>query len=563
MQYSVSAHAAVPWERPLLPVRQYTVSLPGKNSHTRRFAELDVISRLPAWAASFLFILFSALVIPLAGIQDDEALFAVPFWQSLGRQFEVRVFHHGIPLMLISYLGTLKTALYWPLFRHLPVTAWTVRLPMVLAGGISVFFFFKLLRQSSPAAAILGSFFLATDPTFLLTNTFDWGPVALEHLLLITGCYALVRFSQKGRAADLALGFFLFGLALWNKALFLWALSGLMAAAIVVFAHALRKAASRRNLSTAVVAFLLGSLPFVLYNLRRHGATLGENVHLDLASVPVKWVQFENAANGNALFAFIAEEDYVEPAKPLNSVGHIPAWIQIHLGRTRKTGFLYVFSGALILVPLWWKSRAARFSLVFMAVAGGTMILTKDAGGAAHHIVLLWPFPVIFVATALAGLPWRWLVAVTGIAVVAMNILVLNQYLFQFERNGAAGNFTDALFPLSQRLQSYNDRDTYVIDWGIVNSVQLSNKGHLRLFFASDPLMTDTPTGTQQAQLLTMVSDPRAVFVGHVTSREAFVGVGARLERFAGEHGFRRRVVETIPDSNGRPVFEIARFEPF
>ena len=512
--------------------------------------------------ATGIYILLSLLMIPYAGVQDDEALFAVPFWQSLGRRFEIRAFHHSIPLMLISYLGTLKTALYWVLLKVFDPNIWTVRVPMALVGALTVYFFYRLLQRSSPRVAILGTVLLATEPTFLLTNTFDWGPVGLEHLLLVSGCYSLACFRDTQKLKDLSIGFFLLGLALWNKALFLWALSGAVMGALIVFWPEVRAAMTRRNLTAASLAFVLGAFPFILFNLRRPGATVGENVHLDTAALSSKWLQVENAANGNALFGFIAEEDFADSPKRMTSAtGRTAAWIQRSLGSYRKTGFLYAFAALLACFPLWKGSRAAKFSLIFLLVAGGLMMLTKDAGGAAHHIVLLWPFPIVFVAVSLVALPWRWLAALAGTALVALNLLVINQYLFQFERNGAAGNFSDALFQLARSLPRYHVERIYVIDWGIANSVQLSNRGQLPLRFASDPLMNDSPDSTQRGQLLAMLSDPQAVFVDHVISREVFAGVGTRLQRFADSNGFKREMLETVADSNTRPVFEIFRFQ--
>ena len=221
----------------------YTVGLPGKSSHTDLDPASDFTHRLSCWSAVCLSILLSAMLIPYAGIQDDEALFASPLYYPLGRELQLRAFHHDVPLMIMSYLGTLKTMLYW---RWLPLfgsSVWAVRLPMVFAGAITVFFFYRLILLSGPRSATrsaalaagLGAFLLATDPVFLMTNTFDWGPVALEHVLLVTGCFLLAAFARKRtQIAYLAGGFFLFGLALWDKALFLWALSGITVAAVVV-----------------------------------------------------------------------------------------------------------------------------------------------------------------------------------------------------------------------------------------------------------------------------------------------------------------------------------------
>jgi dolichyl-phosphate-mannose-protein mannosyltransferase len=515
------------------------------------------------WLACCLFILLSLLLIPHAGIQDDESLFALPLWLPVESQFEIRIFHHTVALMIASYLGTLKTCIYWPIFKFVGSGVFAVRVPMLLAGAASVYFFFKLLlRCGPPAAACLGALLLASEPTFLLTNTFDWGPVALEHLLLITGGYALVRFvqGQRNEPKFLAIGFFLFGLALWNKALFLWALSGMAVGAATVFWPEVRKT-TRRHAVTAAVFFLAGALPFVVFNLRRTGATVSENAHIETAHFAGKWLQLGNAANGSSLFAFMAAEDYAGPPKPMLSFeARVTFWIHEHLGEHRKTGFFYVFGALLLLVPWWWRSLAARFSLVFLLVAWGMMAGTKGAGGAAHHLVLLWPFPLLFAAQTVAQIRWQWLKWATGTGMVLMNLLVVNQYLYQFNRNGAAGNFTDALFPLAGALDRYRSGNIYTIDWGMFNSMEVASRGTLPLRAAGDPLMTDSPTPAEQAQLRAMLADAGGVFLGHVPEREAFRGTGARLDRFAESLGYHREVVTVVADSNGRPVFEIFQF---
>ncbi len=520
-----------------------------------------------AWIAVSLYIALSLLMIPYAGVQDDEALFALPLWERVGPAFEIRVFHHNLPLMLMSYLGTLKTLVYWPLFKLFGSGVWTVRLPVVLAGAATIFLFYQLLSKSlsgpgAGAAAAWGTLLLATDPTFLLTNTFDWGPVALEHLLLTGGCSSALLFARQKFLGHLATSFFLFGLALWNKAVFLWALGGLGAATLLVFYGELRELASRRSLAVAATAFVLGAFPFILYNIRQTGATVGENLHLETGRIGQKWLQLELAASGTSLFGVIAAEDDWPAPKVVHSVpGRVAKWVRERLGQHRETGFVWAFAGFLALVPFWWHSRAARFALVFIVAAWNLMVLTKDAGAAAHHDVLLWPFPILFVAAAMGRMPWRWLTRACGMTLVAMNLLVLNQYLYQFARNGAAGSFTDALFPLKGALEKYRGRHLYVIDWGMMYSMDLASQGKLGLKSAVDPLLKDDPNEIERGQLTRLLSDPDAIFVAHVAGKEAFPGVGARLERFAASLGLRKQVAEIVTDSNGRPVFELVRYQ--
>ncbi len=169
-----------------------------------------------------------------------KLFFLFLFFPTLPKTYDFPSLPHHIPLMVISYIGALKTLLYWPIFRILGANPWTLRLPVVLVGAITIFFFVHLASVSGGArAAAIGAFLLATDPVFLLTNTFDWGPVALEHVFLVTGCWLVYRFGHKSgsdaRIWNLAAGFFCWGLALWNKAIFVWALSGVVAGGVLVF----------------------------------------------------------------------------------------------------------------------------------------------------------------------------------------------------------------------------------------------------------------------------------------------------------------------------------------
>jgi len=542
---------------------------------------------LRAAVASVLFLLLSVLMLPYPGIQDDEVLFTTPLYLHIEKQFRVRILHHDLFLMVMSYIGALKTMLFAPVFAAFGANRWSLRLPVVLFGAATVFLFYLLAERANlfelgrgSRAATLGALLLATDPVFLLTNTFDWGPVALEHLLLVTAAFCLLRFGQtcdteteRNLISGLTLGFFCLGLALWNKAIFIWSLCGLSVATLLVFPGEIRRLSTRRHWRLAAVAFLVGALPLIVYNLRHKSATLSENAHFDARGPAAKWTQLESALNGSSLFGYMVSEEWRPQPKPaLSAVGRASTWLRERLGERLQTGFYYALGLLIVAVPLWWSSRAARFSLVFCAVTWLAMALTKDAGGSAHHVVLLWPFPVLFAAIAISnlarfqapavkrGFPWGAGAALLlGVALVTMNLVVLNQYLVQFERNGPAETFTDAIYRLSDDLRAFDRRPIYVIDWGMLNVLAFLHQGRLDLKAGSEPLMTDAPSELQEKVLRLMISDPEAVFVGHVAGEEMFPKVNQRLDRAAQRLGFRKQVLKTVADSNGRPRFEIFR----
>jgi hypothetical protein len=249
----------------------------------------------------------------------------------------------------------------------------------------------------------------------------------------------------------------------------------------------------------------------------------------------------------------------MEPAKPVRGVaGGLSERIRDAVGEWRHSGFYYILGALLLLLPLWWRFRAAWFSLVFCGVAWIWMALTHDAGASAHHVVLLWPFPILFASAALRRMP-GFALFLAGLAMAGSNLLVTNQYFYQFQRYGAYGTFTDAIFPLSQALDDTAGNTVYVIDWGMFDSLNLLHRGRLKLRNASGSLTPEKPSPSEVEDVERMLLDPQGVFVGHVKGQEAFERVGEHLDARAQAAGFRREILRTIPDTNGRPMFEISR----
>ncbi len=507
-----------------------------------------------------LFLLLGTLLIPRAGLEVDETLFATPLYHHLSADFELGILHHKVPVMLIAYIGTLKTLLCWPILRFCAPSPFTIRLPMVVVGSATILLFFLLADSlAGRAAAALAAVLLATDPTFLLTDTFDWGPVALEHLLLVGGCLAMA--SRRS-----TLGCFLFGLALWNKATFVWALSGLAAAALVAYwPQCSRRLRDRRFVIRCALAFLAGALPLLLFNLHRTGATLHSTKGISTEEVGLKFHELRGAADGSGLFGYLASEDGTtpQPKFPSSRSGRIALWLRDHLGEFHSSLFPYAIVLAILAAPLWWRSparRAGLFAIVFCIVTFLGMAVTRGAGIGIHHTSLLWPLPQLLVGVALSALRPRWIAGVMAAAFVIANLLVINQYLVQLDRNGAEGTFTDAIYPLSNALPHSANDTVYIADWGMYETLEYLHQGRLPLHYSPSLLVSERPTAVQLHAIAAMIADPDGLFVTHVAEREIFKGVRDRIQAAAASAGYSKHVIQTISDSNGRPVFELWRF---
>ncbi len=524
-----------------------------------------------ALAACVLSLLTGCLFLARLGVQNDEALFANGIYKPYAVAYLYRIGHSHLPLMLMSYLGTLKSWIYRPIFQVFGTGIEAMRAPMLLAGVASIWLFYLLLRRvAGERAAIVGCGLLATDSLYLLTVCFDWGPVALQHLLLVAGMLLLVRFYQQGSHAALAWGCFLLGLGMWDKALEIWMLGGLGVAAILIVPRQILGLLTPRRLAIATLAFALGALPLIVYNIGRHGATFRGNTTRDTSDVAGKARLLRATAEGNGLFSWLNMEDWQTqaPHLPRGPVESASARISAFGGHTRHSLLFYGFLLALLLAPLARGNalRAILFALVAMIVAWVQMAVTANTGGSVHHAILLWPLPQMVIAVSFAAASRRLktagIPALAAILAVMMisGLLVTNEYYALIVRNGGAQNWTDAIFPLSDYLKGASSSNIFCVDWGMIDSLRLLNRGKLPLRLGTDPIMKRELTGADREFLAKTISPPDHLFINHTREFEFFTGVNDKLIKFAADAGYHREVLTVISDSNRRPVYEVYRF---
>jgi hypothetical protein len=359
--------------------------------------------------------------------------------------------------------------------------------------------------------------------------------------------------------------FFCFGLALWNKGLFIWTLSALAVAAILVYPREIVRYISARRVASAAAGFLIGGLPLILFNLQEPLLSVRENSALDLPGLPGKAELLLATADGSALFGWLIHEDHEAelPRTPLTTLDRAATALSETAGHRRKGILPFVWLASLALLPFLWRTRArkpALFALVVTAAAWIQMASTQKGGGGVHHTILLWPFPIMMVAVIFAQIRKIPALAVVGL-LVAGNLLVLNQYYVQVRRNGGTVNWSDASTVLAERLQAQRPPRIYVVDWGIFDTLRLWSRGTLPIELINEPFSAEPEPG-QDVRAAEALASRTAVFVTHTEGNEVFAGNRERLLRRAAERGLRGEAVETISDRNQRPRFEIWRFHP-
>jgi hypothetical protein len=533
--------------------------------------------KLPRWPAAILPLLFFCLglaFLPLVGIQDDEVLFATAvFHVPTSTVFDTHVFHREIPLMLLSYLGALKSWIYFPILMRIRPSYLTVRLPVLLIGTVTIWLFIWFLeRTHGRRVAWVGGVLLATDTIYLLTTCFDWGPVALQHLLALGGLALLLKFSATGKRSTLFWGFFLFGVALWDKALFLWFFGGLVVATAMVFPRELWSRCTPKNLGLAAAGLFLGALPFGAYNVATNFDTFRSNSSFMLSQFPTRLHALRITWNGEILFDYMAHPPWIPgPVRdPEGSLEHASRAIHLASSLRSQNKMEVAFWAGILLLPLLWRTPVQRtllFCLIAFAVGWVQMAITKDAGLSAHHITLLWPLPQWFLAVAFveaaAWRPLQWksigtvLLTVGVLFLAGENLLLTNEYFYQFASAGPIKSWTDAIYRLSDEAGHIQADHLVLDDWGIMNPLIVLHRNRLPLRFADasflDPA-TDAPTRKWQESWFDYV------WIGHTDPFQQVAGTNQRMVRVAREAGFEKQMIDIVPDRNGRPVFEIFRF---
>jgi 4-amino-4-deoxy-L-arabinose transferase and related glycosyltransferases of PMT family len=525
--------------------------------------------------ANIVALLFCALFITIAvpwidkpGIQTDEALFAAGIYPPFQTEFRIRMFHHDYPIMVMTYVGALKARIWAMIFAVWPPSPASVRIPAVLLGALSVWWTYLLaLRTLGPRTALVCVALLATDPMYVLYSRWDHGPVVIQHLCLIGAMLALVRFHQECRIAWLAAGFFALGLGFWEKAVFIWLLGGLGIAGLILFRRQIREALSLRNAAVATAAFVLGASPLIVYNAKHDLNTFRTNTVWSAEGIAEKARLVRYVLEGNALLSgSITRDSWDGPLKEPATAAQ-KAVVSIALAANLRTRSLmgYLAMASVLLFPFVWRTPARKAAL-FVLICGGLawcqMAFVKNAGGAAHHTILLWPLPAMGIAAVLSAVSQRLrygrllLIAVAALACIA-NLLVLSTYYTNLLRNGGTSSWTDAMYPAFDAIHQMDKEGVCTIDWGFFDTLRMFEQGHTPLCIAADPVNE----GAQQEALF-QVSHPRYLFLTHTQGSESFPGVTERFVHFAESKGFECRERRVFADSNGRSTVEIFRFMP-
>ena len=394
---------------------------------TRTTRRLDAGALAAAGAVVFgvaYFVTLASLWLNRPGLYMDEVNFVDAALGGFPHQTYVRQSVDGFPVLIIPYIGVVKSALFVPIFSIWGVSVPTIRIPAIALSAATLVVAYFMGREVIGRWSAILVVLMGTCPTFIFMSKVDWGPIVVAMFVTVSLLLAFYRYLNTGRIAWLWTVFALSLIGIFDKQNFVWLVIAVGVGGAVVYRPRLWQLARGRPAATgvAVAAFLLALLVFlvtlVIPNLSLQGSS---SLQDPLPHLAFTWALFERTLGYSEVINFFTGQNLVQQ----------PAWMDF------QWVFVLAALGVLALrrrrgaLPdqAVWPAKAAVFFLVVFVVMIVEVAATRQAMYA-HHVIELMPYPVLIllcslVAVIRSGSSFRTLISM--ITVVGLSLMLVAQ----------------------------------------------------------------------------------------------------------------------------------------
>jgi 4-amino-4-deoxy-L-arabinose transferase-like glycosyltransferase len=533
-------------------------------------------------ACLVLYLSFALARLEQPGLEYDETIFVNAALGDIDGTFvewSIPFFGRRLPVMLMTYVGALKSWLYAPVFAVAGTGAAAIRGPAVLLGLLAIVLTYRLVRaQLGLSVALVSTTLLALDPAFIFPVRLDWGPVALMTLLKMAALCLLWRWLEGGGTWRLALAAFAMGLGLFDKVVFVWFLGAMAIAVPLAFWRKLRPRLDRRSVAAFLAGFALGAAPFLAYNALHPFRSLeGPAVRSVGAGAYLKyriWL-FRGTLNGTSTASVVNDQSLEQLVPSVQKLGAadsgLVAWLCRHYP-LRGTLSAWGLAGALAaLAALALAGRldgapVVLFHALELLLTALFIGMTPQATGP-HHAFMIQPFPQILVATALCQLGTllptlgstlracgRVAAGAAFALLVGANAAVDLFYLESFRLQGGAGKWSDAIYDLARWAGEQSDRTFLLMDWGFSCQLLALSGGRIHKEEAFTRILLAPDMPAQVAELERSFDRPNAILIFHAPRYETYPVLRVLNQALArGTHHVRS--VRVFRERGGAPIY--------
>lgn len=546
--------------------------------------------------ALLLFLALAAYQLDLPGLHYDEAKEAglnamqLVTWQPVTafREATAQVGPWRLPLMVQDYIGALNVLLATPFLAFGGVTVPALRwLPLVI-GALTLVLAARLAqRLGGPAAAAATALLLAVNPSFIFWSRQGIFVTNLTALLFMASLLTGLRWWQERRPRDLVWTAFFWGLGVYAKLLFVWAIGAMVLAAAGAWALAHLRSRQRSDkrahlrrarsvsisiLALASAAFLLPLSPLILFNIRTSGTltaifgNLGRSYYgVDnsayLPNLLTRARQVVTLLRGDH-FWYLGGV-FADSSAPWLAAGLVLAAVFLMGWRVLRrrngeagAGWQGGFVLPVALLALMVAQSAFTVSDLFITHYAMLLPLVPLAGGLAFGD--LWQARrgaavrrcggVIAVAALLAVLAWA-----------GGDLWTTIRYHRALTVSGGHAAHSDASYALAGYLAESGQAAPLALDWGIDAPVRFLTAGRVSPIEVFGYERLDAADAAYAARVDTFLGRPDTLYLAHAAENTVFGGRVEALAALTAERGLTLREEARFAERSGRPLFVIYR----
>lgn len=399
------------------------------------------------------YIVISCYRLDLPGFQYDEVLFgnAARLGKADSSFIYLRLF--GIPLLLMEYIGALKSYLYIPIFYMFGFNYMSVRLPMVILSVISLLVLYRSVSRSFSSKVAMGVvLLLSVDPAFITHTRTDVGPNAIAFFLGVLSLGFAFDYIKSKHKLDLFLLALTLFLGCYNKQNHIWFTLSILSG-IVVLNHKkmvmeIMTYVNKQKNILAVFILLTGCIPVLIFINR---SSLPKLFTLDIKHTLLVIREFFMLFSGQEMYQLFFGKI-------------ISVWLFIIPFFIVTVSCIYIFSN-------WNKKTKQTKLLIWIIVFIFLQIVITKAARSSWHLFSLYPFVhIIFVVSLFSLFRNKWFYVVsTGVAAsiyVTINIIYINSYNIS-SVNHEWSKAIDSLMSYTKQ----SSKQFISIDWGTHNQI--------------------------------------------------------------------------------------------
>ena len=516
------------------------------------------LDRIGLFFALFVFLLLGSLNLSLPGLHYDEAreagLNAMEFLRGLPitafRNAQLHIGSVSIPLMVQDYIGALNVFLAIPFLGAFGIRVEALRLFTLSVGAGTIFLTWSLARKlGGPLAGFGTAILLAFNPSFVFWSRQGIFVTNIVPLFLVASLLCALRWREKCNPRDLYCLALLWGLGVYSKAIFLWAILAMVLLALVL---PNRRLPPPKELAFASIAFLLPLTPLLLFNALTGGTILAVAQNLRFS-----YYGINNLALGANLAARLKQLITLLRGDHLWYLGGIfsnpvAPWV--------AGGFVLVTLLLALAGRAQWRALLPAGIIGFIVVESAFTI----SGLFITHYFLLLPLLAIsggvgfglLLKKSSSSRILKALAVVAFILWASRDLYITALYHRALAATGGHSAHSNAVYELAHHLLCWKGNPVIALDWGIDAPLRFLTLGEVKPveIFGYESFHAPDAGFRERASLFL---NPGTIFIAHGPEDTVFKGRVEALESLAEEKGLKLEEIAHFRERSGRLLYII------